>query len=237
MTTLKQCLSEEIAATIFEARDVLGGQWCYEEPDPSTGEAMSSIYEGVILNSCRDTTCFSDFPIDPARYPNYFGHRLFLRYIDEYADHFGLKQHIRLSTKVLSCKQSEDNKWLVEYAENGKASTEEIFDAVFACTGHFTRPTIPEFEGIGTFRGQFLHSHTYRRPGAFEGRRVAIIGVGSSAADIACEIGGQGKELHLITRRGGWIVPRYLLGQPAEAYNSEWLVQFTSRLSYCNSYS
>jgi dimethylaniline monooxygenase (N-oxide forming) len=221
LTALKQCLSEEIAATVFEARDAIGGQWYYEEPDASTGETMSSIYEGVILNSCRDTTCFSDFPIDPARYPDYFGHRLFLRYIDEYADHFRLKQHIRFNTKVLSCKQLDNGKWRVEYAESGKEAREEIYDAVFACSGHNSRPMMPEFEGIGTFRGQLFHSHTYRRPGAFEGKRVAIIGIGSSAADISCEIGGQAKELHLVTRRGGWIVPRYVLGKPAEAWDSE----------------
>jgi len=144
-----------------------------------------------------------------------------MRYINEYAGHFGLKQHIRLNTKVQSCKESKDGKWRVEYAENGKGVTEEIYDAVFACTGRFSRPTIPEFEGIGTFRGQLFHGHTYRRPGRFEGKRVAIIGMGSSAVDIACEIGAQAKELHLITRRGGWIVPRYVLGPPAESFDSE----------------
>jgi hypothetical protein len=49
-------------ATIFETEDHLGGQWQYTEPDPVTGEIHSSIYEGVVFHSCRDTSNFSDFP-------------------------------------------------------------------------------------------------------------------------------------------------------------------------------
>ncbi|PGH03805.1 hypothetical protein AJ80_08618 [Polytolypa hystricis UAMH7299] len=234
LTALKQCRSDGIPATIFEARDGIGGQWRYEEPDAETGHAMSSMYEGVILNSCRDTSTFSDFPIDPARYPDYFSHRRFLRYIEDYADNFKLRPYVRLNTKVLSCKPQEDGKWLVTRQENGKEEIEEVFDAVLACSGHVSRPLIPKFEGMETFKGQILHSHVYRRPGTFEGKRVAIIGFGSSAADISCEIGSQAKELHVITRRGGWVLPRYAFGKPIEAYDSriaetvlpQWLTQW-----------
>jgi dimethylaniline monooxygenase (N-oxide forming) len=52
--------------TVFEARDNIGGQWYYEEPDPATSEVQSSMYEGTISNTCRDTSSFSDFPMDPA---------------------------------------------------------------------------------------------------------------------------------------------------------------------------
>ena len=205
---------------MFEAQDHIGGQWAYEVPSPEKSEVWSSVYDGVVLNSCRDTSCFSDFPLDPARYPDFFGHRLHLKYLTEYATHFDLMRHIQLSTKVLGCKQTQEGKWIVTYLKEGGSPIEETYDALFACTGHNSFPRIPEFPGKETFKGEILHSHVYRTPGRFEGKRVAVVGIGASAADIACEIGPHAEELHVITRRGTWIIPRYCLGKPAEAWAS-----------------
>ncbi|EFQ98374.1 dimethylaniline monooxygenase 1 [Nannizzia gypsea CBS 118893] len=222
LASLKTCLENGITeVTVFEARDVIGGQWKYQEPDPETGETASSIYDNVILNSCRDTSSFSDFPIDPGRYPDYFGHRQFLQYIHEYVDHFGLAGFVKLRTKVISCRQQQqDKKWTVAYQEQGHDPVEAVFDAVLACTGTLSKPMIPDFKGRDTFRGELFHSHTYRKPARFEGKRVAIIGFGNSAADLSSEISTVATEVHLITRRGGWVIPRYVLGKPAEAYDS-----------------
>ncbi|KMU90728.1 dimethylaniline monooxygenase 2 [Coccidioides immitis H538.4] len=220
LASLKQCLEEGFDATIFEARPVIGGQWCYEEPDPVTGETSSSMYEGVLLNSCRDTSTFSDFPMDPSRYPDYFGHKRFLRYIEEYAEYFGLREHICLNTEVVSCSQDKEGKWSVETIQKGRSPVKDTYDAIFACSGALADPVIPMFEGLEKFKGDVFHSHIYRRPGALEGKRIAIIGFGNSAADLSSELSWQAKELHLITRRGGWIVPRFVLGKPAEAYDN-----------------
>ena len=220
LTTLKECLAKGFSATVFEALDHIGGQWHFTSPDPNADEVHSSIYEGVILNSCRDTTSFSDFPMDPAKYPDYFGHKLFLEYIHEYVEAFGLMDHVRLNARVVACKPLESGRWQVSYQQSGSPAVEETFDACFATSGHHTLPLMPRFEGQNAFPGEFMHSHRYRTPGRFEGKRVAIIGVGSSAVDISSEMCAQTKELHLITRRGGWIIPRYLLGLPVEAFDS-----------------
>ncbi|EGD83817.1 hypothetical protein H112_07494 [Trichophyton rubrum D6] len=227
LASLKTCLENGITeATVFEGRDVIGGQWNYEDPDPETGETASSIYDNVTLNSCRDTSSFSDFPIDPARYPDYFGHCQFLQYIHEYVEHFGLAAYIRLQTKVISCRQQQrktgDNpgKWTVVYQQQGHGPVEVVFDAVLACTGTLSKPMIPDFAGRDKFQGELFHSHTYRKPARFEGKRVAIIGFGNSAADLSSEISSVASEVHLVTRRGGWVIPRYVLGKPAEAWDS-----------------
>ncbi|EEH36264.1 dimethylaniline monooxygenase [Paracoccidioides lutzii Pb01] len=220
LTTLKECLAQGLDAALFEARDGIGGQWRYEEPDPETGHAVSSMYEGVTLNSFRDGTSFSDFPIDPAHYPDYFCHRKMLEYIEHYADHFGLRKFIRLQTRVVSCNQLADGRWTVLHHETGEDEVTSVYDAIFACTGHSSRPWIPEFEGLNSFKGEVLHSHIYRRAARFEGKKVALIGFASSAVDLACELVPVAKEVHMVTRRGGWIWPRFLFGQPTESYAS-----------------
>ncbi len=204
----------------FEKGSRIGGQWAYEaEAAPGV---HSSVYDGLIMNSCRDTSAFSDFPLDPARYPDYFSHRAQLGYLNEYADHFGLKQHVRFRTRVVKCEPRAGGGWTVQVQEEGGPVEQLGFDAIFCATGSLTDPVVPDFEGRDRFRGDFVHSHYYRRPAKYEGKRVAIIGLGSSAVDIACEVGPHAKELHVITRRGVWVLPRYLLGKPVEAWAGEW---------------
>lgn len=218
LVAIKECLAEGLSVQCFEKANTIGGQWAYN-PDPNSGDVHSSIYHGCILNSCRDTSSFTDFPMDPARYPDYFGHELHLAYLNDYADHFALKPHIQFRTQVLRCEPRQDGGWTLTIRK-GDAETEEVqFDALMAATGILSTPRTPEFSGRDVYGGEFLHSHFYRTPGRFEGKKVVIIGLGSSAVDIACEVGPQAKELHLITRRGGWVLPRYLLGKPCEAWD------------------
>lgn len=216
--SLKECLAEGLEAVIFDDANQIGGGWVYD-PDASSGR--SSIYSGCMLNSCRDATAFSDFPLDPSRYPDFFRHELFRRYIEEYAEHFALAKHIRLRTKVLECLPLEDGTWKVRVQEQGGEVEEQTYTAVIAATGHLSRPKTPDFPGKDTFEGEFLHSHYYRSPGRFEGKRVVIIGLGASTLDIACEVGPQAKELRVIARRGAWVLPRFVLGKPLEAWDSK----------------
>lgn len=100
LTALKECLAKGFSATVFEAQAHSGGQWRYTEPDLQNGEVHSSVYHGCILNSCRDTSAFSDFPFDPSVYPHYFGHAKYMRYIEDFSAFFDLNRHIRYNTKV-----------------------------------------------------------------------------------------------------------------------------------------
>ncbi|KAI1500021.1 flavin-binding monooxygenase-like family protein [Biscogniauxia marginata] len=222
LVSLKECLAEGLEAEIFEARPEIGGQWAYQAvPEDTEGNQLqSSMYEGVITNSCRDTTSFSDFPLDPARYPDFFGHRQMLQYIHEYADHFKLGKHIHLGTKVVGCVPTEDARWTVKLQLEGGEVEGRTYDAVFAATGARTMPQVPDFQGREVFKGEFFHSQRYRTPGRFEGKRVVIIGIGSAAVDLSCELAPACKEVHVVTRRGGWILPRYVLGKPAEAWDN-----------------
>ncbi|PSR85882.1 dimethylaniline monooxygenase 1 [Coniella lustricola] len=227
LLALKECLSEGFEVHCFEARGEIGGQWA-QQPDvvqtgaTATATVQSSIYDGVVLNSCRDTSALPDFPLDPARYGDYYGHKLQRRYLDEYAEHFGLEKHIQLNTRVVACKPcADDNGWTVSVQRPGSDEMHESrYRAVLVCVGHLSTPTTPHWEGLDSYKGELLHSHNYRRPGPFEQKKVAIIGFGSSAVDIACELAPGAEEVHVISRRGGWVLPRYVLGKPTEAWDN-----------------
>lgn len=155
----------------FESRAETGGQWA-QQPDVCVDAPaeviLSSMYDGVVLNSCRDTSALPDFLIDPARYGDYYSHRLQLRYLRKYAEHSGLEKHIRLRTKVVACESRRAGAgaggWAVKVKRSGEEEGEESeYDVVFVCTGHVSPPSTPYFTGRDTFQSQFWHSHYYRR--------------------------------------------------------------------------
>lgn len=109
LVAIKECVAAGFSVQCFERGRAIGGQWLYEpNPGPDT---HSSVYDGVILNSCRDTTGFSDFPVDPARYPIYYSHELHLRYIREYAAHSELERHVRFRAAVVGCAPTKEGGW------------------------------------------------------------------------------------------------------------------------------
>ncbi|WP_433040467.1 flavin-containing monooxygenase [Dactylosporangium sp. CS-033363] len=91
--------------------------------------------------------------------------------------------------------------------------------AVVVASGHNAVPKQPEPGYPGTFAGEFLHSHDYRGPEQLAGRRVLVVGGGNSAMDIAVDASHVADSTLLSVRRGVWIVPKHLLGRPADLWN------------------
>lgn len=117
--------------------------------------------------------------------------RYFARYEELYALPVLRPQRVRVV-----CPRGE--RFRVETdGENGPAfSARGIINA----TGTWENPNIPEMRGAALFRGRTLHSHDYRGPEEFAGKRVAIIGAGISAVQHLTEISRLAETLW-ITRR------------------------------------
>jgi cation diffusion facilitator CzcD-associated flavoprotein CzcO len=65
----------------------------------------------------------------------------------------------------------------------------EIFDAIFACTGHHSTPYLPPlFSGQSDFKGRIIHSRSYTNGLEFANQRVLVVGLGNSGGDIAVEL-------------------------------------------------
>src|SRR5205814_10366097 len=75
--------------------------------------------------------------------------------------------------------------------------------AVVVATGIVANPKTPHFPGQDRFAGRIAHSVAYRRPDAYAGRRVLVVGVGNSGAEIASEISRVGGEATAAVRSGG----------------------------------
>ena len=69
----------------------------------------------------------------------------------------------------------------------------ETFDGVLVCSGHHAKKNEPSFPGLSDFKGEVVHSHDYKEPSKYVGKRVVIIGIGNSGGDMAVELSRQGQ--------------------------------------------
>ncbi|XP_028936180.1 flavin-containing monooxygenase 5-like [Ornithorhynchus anatinus] len=203
---IKCCLEEGLEPTCFEKSDDIGGLWRFRE---KTEDGAPSIYRSVTINTSKEMSCFSDFPI-PDHFPNYMHNSQLLEYLRMYATHFDLLKHISFQTEVVSVRKRPDfpssGQWDVTTEAAGKKES-HVFDGILVCSGHHTEPHLPldSFPGINRFKGHYFHSREYKSPEEFAGKRVVVIGVGNSGADVAVELSHTAKQVFLSTRQGAWI--------------------------------
>ncbi|KAI9012272.1 hypothetical protein DFJ74DRAFT_683180 [Hyaloraphidium curvatum] len=97
--------------------------------------------------------------------------------------------------------------------------------------GILNRPKIPTFEGEGSFKGVVMHTARFDRSVPLEGKRVAVIGNGSSGIQTIGSIGSKVKELHSYQRTPTWITNLYggTDGIDAHVYSDEERAFFADR--------
>ncbi|MCG8494182.1 MAG: NAD(P)-binding domain-containing protein [Sneathiellales bacterium] len=191
----------------FELHSDVGGLWDIEGP-------KSTMYETAHLISSKRMTEFTDFPMkeEAAEYPC---HRDLKGYFQDFADHFGLKEHYLFNTEVLKLEPlgKEGEGWQVTWKnEEGEQSGQ--FKGVMIANGTLSEPNLPSFRG--DFDGEIIHSSEYRYPSQLAGKKVLIVGAGNSGCDIAVDAIHHGVKCDLSMRRGYYFVPKYVFGKPAD---------------------
>jgi len=202
----KCLLDESIEPVVFEQSEKIGGLWNYSEDLPDGG---SLAYRSLKTNTSRQMMALSDYPF-PENLPDFPNRAEVLQYLNDYVDHFPLREHIRLNAQVEQVTPYKENKWKVTVRSKDGVKRVENFDAVIVCSGLYRHPTIPKYAGAETFQGQMFHSASYKGPEGYEDKDVVVIGVGSSGVDIAVELSKVAHRLELSTQKGAWFLPHYI---------------------------
>jgi dimethylaniline monooxygenase (N-oxide forming) len=210
MVAVKALLDAGVPFDCFEESDRVGGLWVFENKN-----GKSAAYRSLSINTSRQRMQYADFPM-PESYPDYPGHADIAAYFQAYADHFGLAPAIRFGVRVEQV--TPDGEGFVVRTSDG---TSGRYAAVIVANGHHWLPHFPEPPLPGTFDGLTLHSSEYRGPSEpydFRQKRVTVLGFGNSAVDIACELArpDAAARVYLSTRRGAWVLPKYVLGRPLD---------------------
>lgn len=227
ISLMKALKDRGIPFDAFEKSDQIGGNWVFQNKN-----GMSSAYRSLHIDSSRFSIEFDDFPM-PKDYPDFPHHTQIRRYFDDYADHFGLRDRIRFQCGIERTERAEDGVWRIEL-ETGEVRR---YDVLAVCNGHHWDPRWPEPPFPGSFSGKVLHSHHYIdafTPFDMHGKRVLVVGIGNSAMDISCELSHRGVASRLVvsTRRGAYVIPKYLFGRPLDKLirTKPWLPLWPQRL-------
>jgi hypothetical protein len=203
LAVIKNFLAAHVPFDCLEREDTIGGNWAYGKPH-------SSIYQSCHLISSKRLTEYNEFPL-PEHYPEYPKHELAFKYIKDYAEHFGLLEHIQFNTPVEWIEPVDVGQWRVKLA-NGE---ERIYRGVVIANGHNWDPQFPDFPG--EFTGQVFHSCQYKTPDTITGKRVLVVGAGNSGCDLAVEVSIHGSRAVQSLRRGYPILPKLFRGMPIDA--------------------
>jgi cation diffusion facilitator CzcD-associated flavoprotein CzcO len=181
---------------LLEAGGGAGGTWYWNRYPGARFDSESYTY-GYL---------FSRALFDEWQWQEHFAEQPEIeRYLNHVVDRFELRQHMRFDTKVTSAIYDETSgTW------NLTASDGEGFRARYlvAATGVLSVPHYPDVPGRGDFRGEAYHTGSWpSTPVDLAGKRVAVVGTGSSGVQIIPCIAGEVAELTVYQRTANWCTP------------------------------
>jgi cation diffusion facilitator CzcD-associated flavoprotein CzcO len=185
--------------TVFEKADGLGGTW-RDNSYPGAGcDIPSHLY----------SYSFEKYGSWTRRYPE---QPEILGYLEHCADKYDVRRKIRFGTEVRRAA-FDGSSWQVTTAppangQGGNAERPEAFDVVVMGVGQLNRPRLPDIPGMSDFAGISFHSARWNHDHDLAGRRVAVIGNGSSAAQFIPRIAEQVERLHVFQRTPNWVIPK-----------------------------
>jgi Flavin-binding monooxygenase-like len=218
LAVLKALHEHEVAVECFERGSAVGGLWRYENDNGPSG-----AYASLRTNASRLRMQYPSFPM-PESYGDFPHHSEMAAYLGAYAEAFGLRTLIRFGTTVERLEPASDGRWRIVLDDGSRRS----FRAVVVATGVFWSPRLPTYPG--RFEGTVSHSHEYRIPDRFAGRRVLVVGAGPSAGEIAVEVSAVAQRTLMTVRRGAQVIPRWLGRRPFDAGDVEPLNRLPWRL-------
>jgi dimethylaniline monooxygenase (N-oxide forming) len=190
----------------YEKSDQVGGNWVF-----GNRNGMSSAYRSLHINTSRERMEFSDFPM-PKSYPDFPHHTHIAQYFNDYVDRFGVRDQIVFDTGVQRAQRGDDGVWTIAL-DNGATHS---YDALLVANGHHWDARWPDPPFPGEFNGEQVHAHYYVDNEDFRDKNVLVVGIGNSAMDIAVESSFVARNTYLSSRRGAYILPKYLFGRPLD---------------------
>lgn len=199
--------------TILDQTNRVGGLW-----SGAGGGGPSPGYASLHLNTSAKVSAFSYYPM-PAHYPRYPRHDLVAEYLRDFADEFGITEHVEFGTEVIAIEPNADLTWNVRTRATSTGHERVYtFQHVVVASGHHWHPKWPDpaIPGATEFTGTQLHSFDYLSPAEQGGKDVVVVGFGNSAADVAVDLSRLARKTYLSIRRGMHVVPKTMFGIPID---------------------
>ena len=192
------CLRDRLglSALVLEAGDGVGGTWHWNRYPGARCDSESHSYSYYFSEELLKEWEWSE------RYPE---QPEILRYLNHVADRFDLRRDIRFGTRVTAARYDEaENLWRVT------TEAEESLAARFLITavGCLSTANVPNIPGLDGFAGDWHHTGQWPREGVdFTGKRVGLVGTGSTGIQAAPVIAETAAHLTVFQRTANYSVP------------------------------
>ncbi len=187
-----------IKAVILEEDKELGGTWARR-------------YDRLHLHTVRGFSGLAHFSI-PRRYSKYLSREEFVSYLAEYAQHFDLRVETACPVRKVRLESDRPVSWTAVTARGDWHCR-----VIVIATGQYRVPVVPDWNGREMYRGELVHSSSYRSALPYRGKRVLVVGAGNSGTEIAADLAEQGAaHVALSIRTPPPIVPRDPFGMPVQ---------------------
>jgi cation diffusion facilitator CzcD-associated flavoprotein CzcO len=193
--------SPDRSYVILEGREEIGGTWdLFRYPGIRSDSDMYTL--GYSFRPWEEAKAIADGPS-------------ILRYVNETADHYGIRPHIRFRHRVKRAHwSSADARWVVE-AERGDGGETVRFSCnwLHMCSGYYNYSEAydPGFAGQESFRGRIVHPQFWPEDLDYKDRKVVVIGSGATAVTIVPEMARDAGHVVMLQRS-----PTYMVSRPSE---------------------
>jgi cation diffusion facilitator CzcD-associated flavoprotein CzcO len=176
--------------SIYEKADRLGGTW------------RENTYPGIACDVPSHLYSYS-FEPNPEWSHRFSPGDEIQGYFDGVAKKYQVEGRIHFGEEVTVCV-FEGGRWRLET----KSGRRDEADVVIAATGVLHHPNLPEIAGLDRFEGALFHSARWDHGVRLDGRRVGIIGTGSTAVQIVSALVDRVAKLALFQRTAQWVMPQ-----------------------------
>ena len=180
----------------FERGDGVGGTWYWNRYPGARCDVESMQYSYGFDDALQQEW---DWPEKFSAQPD------ILAYANHVADRFGLREQIEFETEVRAAHYDEVLRvWNIETSTGEKVSARHFVMA----GGCISTAQIPKFEGLADYQGETYHTGNWpHHPVSFAGKRVAVIGTGSSAIQAIPVIAEEAAHLTVFQRQANFSIP------------------------------
>lgn len=199
-----------IPYVVYERRDEVGGTWSLNKYPDIRVDTLSITYE----------YSFDD------HYPwtEYFARGAEVRqYVEFMAKKYGVLDRVRVGHALESAIFDEaTSTWRLSLRRSDGTVEERQVRAVVSAAGLFSTPRLPDIPGIEGFEGTLLHPTEWNEEHDAKGKRVAVIGNGSTGVQLLAPVAAEADRVHVFQRTPQWISPRLNYGRAVEP-EVQWL--------------
>ncbi|GAB7356260.1 hypothetical protein MBLNU459_g7071t1 [Dothideomycetes sp. NU459] len=129
------------------------------------------------------------------------------KYLEYVATKYGVKSSIKFNREVVAAKwESVNSKWHVQIRHKDGTEESLVCNAIISASGLFSTPNaLPDIKGLSTFKGPLFHTAQWDHSVDHRNKDVALIGTGSTGAQLAPVVARESKSLTVYQRTPNWM--------------------------------